>query len=252
MYDAGCNLFWLKLESLPVPAVPLNDHGIDIAIQNHFMEPKPYLQPITVAVGPDEDGESIERKKGNLQLVSPPEVVHGLVRRVAARIAEGAEDAELARWKQVFLTVTFVFELLEKPEDRYFRSVNLHEKMVGDFEAMARDVAQRVMELVSYKELMKREHNQDIKNNQELFHNWSTRVTQVKSKFSEAVTLNFVDTAMKVYNRMLKRPELLRIVMEDRASLSERVVEIPHCATDTGMTASNPRFGAQRGGFRRV
>ena len=142
------------------------------------------------------------------------EVVHALILKLAARIDEGAEDEELRRWRQVCLTVTFVFEVLDNSLARYFRSVNLHEQLTGNFEAMARDVTQRVMELMAFKNLMKTEHNMDL-NKAELHKRWSEKVTQVDSKFSEKVTFNFVDTAVKVYDRMLKWNELLEIVVED-------------------------------------
>ena len=213
-YDCGCNIFWLKLEHLPVPGVPLTKHGISTAMKQHFQAPKRYIDPIVVAATSRDDGTSLIRKQGNLELVSPPEVVHALILKLAARIDEGAEDEELRRWRQVCLTVTFVFEVLDNSLARYFRSVNLHEQLTGNFEAMARDVTQRVMELMAFKNLMKTEHNMDL-NEAELHKRWSEKVTQVDSKFSEKVTFNFVDTAVKVYDRMLKWNELLEIVVED-------------------------------------
>ena len=110
--------------------------------------------------------------------------------------------------------MSFVFEVLDNSLARYCRSVNLREQLTGNFEAMARDVTQRVMELIAFKSLMKTEHNMDL-NKAEFHKRWSEKVTQVDSKFSEKVTFNFVDTAVKVYDRMLKWNELLEIVVED-------------------------------------
>jgi hypothetical protein len=49
------------------------------------------------------------------------------------------------------LTVSFVFEVLETSDECYWRSVNLREASVANFEAFARSTVQRVFELVAFK-----------------------------------------------------------------------------------------------------
>lgn len=150
---------------------------------------------------------------GNLELLSPEECFFALLLRIKERIEQGADEEELQAWRTSCLTCTFSFETKTTAEEKYWRAVNLREKVVGDFEALARDVPQRIMELVSYKQLMKKVHNKDL-SNEALAAAWAAEVNQVDSRLSEKVTKNFVDTAMKVYNRLMF-PEILEIIMED-------------------------------------
>ena len=91
----------------------------------------------------------------------------------------------------------------------------MREQVVTDFESLARDVSQRVFELVGYRNLMKTTHNREL-NNKDLAAAWKQHVIQCESKFSDKVTENFVDTAMKVYNRLFVAcPDSLHIIMEE-------------------------------------
>ena len=213
-YDCSANLFWLKLTHLSQPGVPINEHSIEIIMETKFASPQPLLDQFVIRVPDVVMGEEIAKKFGALEVVSPPEVLRALVLKIQQRLSV-AEEAELQKWRQVCLSVTFIFECLGSLEQAYWRAVNLREMVVSDFESLARDVTQRVHELVSYKSLVMRTSNKDL-TNKELAAAWKDHVVQTDSKFSERVTENFVDTAMKVYHRLFcAAPESLDMIMED-------------------------------------
>lgn len=181
--------------------------------ESRYKRPTRFVDPFVVAVPEGTKAGGIQLMFGNLELLSPEECFFALLLRIKERIEQGADEAELHEWRVSCLTCTFSFETKTTAEEKYWRAVNLREKVVGDFEALARDVPQRIMELVSYKQLMKKVHNKDL-SNEALAAAWANEVNQVDSRLSEKVTKNFVDTAMKVYNRLMF-PEILEIIMED-------------------------------------
>ncbi|CAK9022735.1 unnamed protein product [Durusdinium trenchii] len=213
-YDCSANLFWLKVTHLVQPGVPINERSIRIIMDTKFASPKTLLDQIVVRAPQAATGQSIAQRFGALEFVSPPEVIHALLLRIHERL-EPAEEEELRAWRNLCLTCTFVFEKLSSPDEAYWRAVNLREQVVTDFESLARDVSQRVFELVGYRNLMKTTHNREL-NNKDLAAAWKQHVIQCESKFSDKVTENFVDTAMKVYNRLFVAcPDSLHIIMED-------------------------------------
>ena len=110
------------------------------------------------------------------------------------------------------LTVTFVFETLDTPDACYWRSVNLGEASIANFEAFARSTCQRVFELLAFK--ARKEAVTGKMSAKELAANWRANVVQSGSRFSEPVTDSFVDTAFKVHERLLGVPNLRMIVLQ--------------------------------------
>ena len=210
-YDCAGNIFWLKLTHLTQPGVPINHRSIEIIKETKFANPSRILEQFVIAVPPGVSGQSLSTLRGAFEIVSPEEVVHALMHRIAERLPE-AEEAEMWEWRTVCLTACFVFDKMDGPEAVYWRSVNLREKIISEYEALARDVCQRIMELVAYRDLMKRTQNKEL-SNAGLAEAWKSHVAQCDSSASERITESFVDTAMKLYNRLFT-PDTLAIIMQ--------------------------------------
>ena len=71
-----------------------------------------------IAVGSNQD---IEKSKGSLLCLSPLEMVHALVLRVAEVIDCGAGLSEFRKWRKLVLTANFAFEKITNGEDRRWR-----------------------------------------------------------------------------------------------------------------------------------
>jgi len=110
------------------------------------------------------------------------------------------------------LTVSFVFEVLETSEDCYWRSVNLREASVANFEAFARSTVQRVFELVAFKTRKETVLSQKV-SAKILGDLWRSNVIQTGSACSESVTDSFVDTAINVYERALALPDVRSVIL---------------------------------------
>ena len=62
----------------------------------------PYV--FKIALAPGESGQDDASKRGELQLVSPPEAWDALVFRIDEALSHGADEEELDKWKEAALT----------------------------------------------------------------------------------------------------------------------------------------------------
>jgi hypothetical protein len=132
-YTACCNLFWLNMFHSVVPGVPVNSGQVD-NLKNHFFKhPTAGGYPMIVRVAVC-FGQDIVATKGALVSLSPLEMVHAFILRIAEEITSGADTDRLKTWRQMMLTVTFAFETIDSNDDRHWRSVELREAegIVGD------------------------------------------------------------------------------------------------------------------------
>ena len=111
------------------------------------------------------------------------------------------------------LTTTFTFEELETADQCYWRSINLREASVVNFEAFARSTTQRVFELLGVK--LRKETTQGVRlSAKDLANMWRQTVIQSGSALSKVVTDSFVDTAVKVHERMLGITHIRTVVLD--------------------------------------
>ncbi|CAJ1394699.1 unnamed protein product [Effrenium voratum] len=182
-YDSACNLFWLNLRWTCAPRVPISRQAVTNLQHSMFCKgPKRqrFDKPIIVAVG-----ANLELSRGNLRRVSPEEVEHAYLFALAAAIER------------------------EEP-------VNLRNKIIDDYDALVRTASQRTYELMTYKAAQ--ESAAKKMTAEELYEAWSQQVSESKSALAENVTLNFVQTAIRVYDRVLSVPNLrdMVFVMDNR------------------------------------
>lgn len=114
----------------------------------------------------------------------------------------------LRAWRTSALTVSFVFEELDG-DDAYWRSVNLREASVVHFEAFARSTIQRIYELMAFKVRRESIVGGGKVSAKQLADLWRQNVTQSTSALSEPVSDSFVDTAVKVHDRVLSLQEVI-------------------------------------------
>ena len=93
-------------------------------------------------------------------------------------------------------------------DDAYWRSVNLREMSVVHFEAFARSTIQRIYELMAFKARRESVGGGKVSAKQ-LADQWRQNVTQSTSALSEPVSDSFVDTAVKVHDRVLSLQEVI-------------------------------------------
>ena len=149
-YACGGNLAWCKIGFTTSPGVPFNHNSIDKLKLFYFGESKaPQRFPglVVVAVNNQQLKDGMMGERGAMEAVSPPELVHAFVLRVAELVEEKAPDSVLEGWLRVMLTTMFMFELLPTQDSRSARADTLRENAVADYHGFAWTVLQKIWHL---------------------------------------------------------------------------------------------------------
>ena len=197
-YKSAGNIWWINtLKGSGFNRVPVNPASI-VLLQSHYFErPSPFPEPIVIAVG---TGDKPLEMKGRLERVSPEEMEHALILKIANRIDNGCPRQELEEWRKVCLTVSIVFLLIDNATDRMWKSVALRESLSANYTSMSRSALQRIWEIVECRQMY--EKSTGSINNNRLAELFNQKVQM--SPTSEPVTPGLVGMAMQTYNRLLK------------------------------------------------
>ena len=90
--------------------------------------------------------------------------------------------------------------------------MNLRNNIVDEYDALVRTATQRTYELITYKQ--SQEQSVGKLSSADLYQRWSTHVTATTASIGEAVTQNFVDTALKYNDRILSQTKLRAMVLK--------------------------------------
>ena len=185
-YACGGNLSWIKMGFTTSPGVPYNQNSIlklkDFYFQGQEAPPR-FPGLIIVAVSLQQAQNGMMSEKGAMESVSPPELVHAFVLRLAELIREKTSDDLLEGWLRVILSTMFMFELLPTVDDRSARADSLRESAVADYHGFAWTVLQKVYHLGLFRQRKERD----------LGTLSAQRVAQLYNEDS----LNWVDVAME-------------------------------------------------------
>ena len=96
VYVSCGNLFWANVRALTCAKVPINAASLQKIRQTFFQQgPEKLGLEVVVGLPKNCDQAKFTSLQGNLLRISPEEVDHALILRVAARITAGASEAEL-------------------------------------------------------------------------------------------------------------------------------------------------------------
>jgi hypothetical protein len=104
-------------------------------------------------------------------------------------------------------------KVIPEADDRYWEAVNLRNTFIGQYEALARSAIQTVFEVAAFKQQHEGLHGTKV-TNQELEELWNRKVVNTGSELQEKVNQNWLENAMKVYDRLLVKPHLYQMVHE--------------------------------------
>jgi hypothetical protein len=88
---------------------------------------------------------------GKWHCISPVEMLHAFIMAVHRDVRNGSSDTHLVRWRNIMLCTRVGFEVIDSPEDEYFRATNLREIITTEFHTLARTAFKRVCEIASFK-----------------------------------------------------------------------------------------------------
>ena len=154
-YACGGNLAWLKPCCSTSPGVPFNENSVQKLKNYYFKEdtaPQRFPGLVIIAVSNSQAESGMMGERGAMEQVSPPELVHSFIMRVAELVDQGAPHDVLSGWLRVFLTCMMVFEKLPTADAKSARSDSLRENAVADYNGFAWTVLQKVYHLGYYRE----------------------------------------------------------------------------------------------------
>ena len=88
---------------------------------------------------------------GEVLRLSPEEPQHATIIKIAERIEEGAEEAELLQWKRVLLSYPAKFTGIGSDYDAYFYVTNAREQVHAAGNAMVHKTSQIVMDIHGFR-----------------------------------------------------------------------------------------------------
>jgi hypothetical protein len=225
-YICSANFWWQDLFRSATPDVPLRKDRV-LELGRHLfhigagdkLKRLPHLpgQITIVVASPDAD---VLGCKGGLVRVSPDEIVHGAVLACADEVVRKVPEARLHRWRDVFLSCCFVFELIRPGRDAcYWRSYNLRQTLVAANSGCKRSAKQMAHEIFMYKKLKEAETGTQLHWKQVAAHYRKKGRTALDC---ESLTKNYINTALTVHEKICAQPALSRCIdqLEQRFGLS--------------------------------
>ena len=145
LYEAACNVFHLQPCWGAAAGVPYNDVGVEHITNHVYNVPKP-LDDVIIVTVPNAEYKPMQHL-GAWRFVTPEEIIFGLILAIARDVDEPKSDEVLQAWRFHLLTTTMRFEILENPDDIFWKNVSLREKYVTKEKAVARTPRQRIEEV---------------------------------------------------------------------------------------------------------
>jgi hypothetical protein len=122
-------------------------------------------------------------------------------------------------------------EVIVGSEAQWWRSVNLRNALIAQYDAMARSPCQLIFEVAAFKKMHENIHGTTL-SNEKLAEVWATHVTDSGSDLQEKVSFHFIDTGIKVHDRLLSKPETFKIIQEMETTYGKA-----SCLSSTNMEA---------------
>ena len=220
-YVCGLNLMWVDFVTSITPGVPVNQSSLSKLKEKMLADPtmaRACFQGIIIALLP---GQTVEKDKGNLRLLSPDESVQALILKVSEDIAAGVDTEILTEWSLILRSVPTTVELHQSGAEKlYWRALNIREEIGTQADTMCRTTVQRLFEVIEFKQRIEQDRvSRKVKgvtmNASAIFEEWNKNV-----KFSSGATgdkawkLAYVEAVVLVWTRIMSIPPVMELVLE--------------------------------------
>ena len=214
-YSCVGALPWINEMWTPLPGVPFNmSMAKRLADDNYSTPQASAADDDTFTVAAESKTWNPMSHLGALKLAGPSEVLHAMwmaAYRDLKDVAANGHDELACRWAARFRRIKIVFKLLTSDMEIHCAIENKREKMVSEGAAVKTTGLQKVMKVVHFKERWEATN----KDNKELSAKelYEVMTTNIKfSSFSEAVTENYVNQAIDIYDKALSNSTIFDIV----------------------------------------
>lgn len=119
-YRCAANLFWLDICMNATPSVPLDYDRVTEWSNTIFSDGPSHLKEmIVIGVShPDDPAKT----KGQWRQVSPEELTHSIIFKLAEAVNKPEDEATLRQWKAVILSAPVMFMVLDGEDAIYWQS----------------------------------------------------------------------------------------------------------------------------------
>ena len=208
-YISGFNFFWLDLVRSISPGIPLSrDRVRDLADWMFKDGPIPLKKPIGVRVTSVDF--PVHSHKGGLLMITPEEMAHSVLVKVADAIRQGAKNTK--EWQRVLLSVPVYIDVIPREEQLRWEAFNARQLVLQEHWTMSRTAAQQCYEVIAVQSSLQKDLGRQPtkKEISDKFRKNAKLATGRQEDFSE----NFIVQALIVYEKVLSIPKLAAIIME--------------------------------------
>ncbi|CAJ1453003.1 unnamed protein product, partial [Effrenium voratum] len=184
-FVAAGNLFWLNVLFRASPKVVSLSRSVGLVAKDFFRVPTEWPQELqlTIAVMPEYvKAKDLMKEFGQLK---------------------GEAEEVLQGWRSVALCTHMKFIVVQDTKDLLQRSISIREKVTSKYDAVARTTMQRILEVMAFKAV----HEQTAGKlaSSKVAELWKQAVEESSSNLTDRVSPDYVDVAIRVYEKVLMR-----------------------------------------------
>jgi hypothetical protein len=206
--SGGVNIFWASpLQSL-TPNVAINVKAVETYMANYWQHgvAKPLDQPIDLRL----DGK-FPMARGSMMRLSPEEMQHALILKVAQRIEAGADDAELLVWRRCLLSATGRFVRADTFDEQYFWVTNSRRRMRDAAAAIVHLASQVICDIWLFKARKEALLNKTL-SNAEISKLYEDHMSDAKSDEESRCSTSTIEASIIVYDKLFNQPDIRNII----------------------------------------
>ena len=204
LYKCGFNLFAMNLQWSAMPGVPLVEARVDLLLEYYFKRPAAVPFDFVIRI-PNLDFDPMTHL-GGLQCLTPEEVKMAFLKAV---VRDLSDEGRMQEWRRVALTATAVFKVLETEDDVFFEAFNARERLVNDFQALARTAFQRIHEVAQFRQRKMSAWGPGA-SLKKLCEEFNKRAELAAS--TEPVNLDFIQKAMNIFDKAFSIPGVVQAI----------------------------------------
>jgi hypothetical protein len=143
-YISGCNFFWLDPGRSISPGIPLSRERVQELANWMFKDGTvPLKKPIGVAVSSADF--PVHNHKGGLLMITPEEMAHAVLVKVANAVREGSKN--LKEWRRVLLSVPVYMDVIPREEQVRWEAFSARQLILQEHWTMPHTAAQQCYEV---------------------------------------------------------------------------------------------------------
>jgi hypothetical protein len=200
----------------PSPGVPIRADAVKQVVATCFAVPCSFSCSLDVSVL---STDSIIASKGTLESVTPDELRHAYILAISRDITAKKDDSVLRSWRNHVLSTTMSVLFHNDIDERYWVALQARENIGATSEAVCRTCIQRIYEVIRFRDI--RIHTTG--------HSSAGSAQAVADAYKQLrmagkdvlMPKTFIDTALAIHERMLRRPRVADILLQADAGPKE-------------------------------